>query len=724
MTERRPIIRRHRDLLIGVWLFLGTLALYGPTLSHDYINIDDPDYAAGNHMVKQGVTPESLAWAFTTTRTANWHPLTWLSYMADVHVLGSTARTHHLVNLLFHALNAVVLYIVLRRMTSAAGRSLIVALLFAVHPLNIESVVWIAERKNVLSTLFWLLVMGCYARYTDRRSIGAYLAALILFALGLMAKPMLVTLPCVLLLLDFWPLGRLPASWRGHARKTPAAVSHGRLVGEKIPFFALTTASCIVTFWAQHVEGAVKSLETFPLTTRIANACVSYVLYLKKIFWPDALAIFYPYPAQFSWWQPLGAVILLAALSWMAFGLRAKHPYLLFGWLWYLGTLVPVIGIIQVGAQAMADRYAYIPAIGVFIIATWGLHALCGERRRRTLAAIAAGILATGALATVTWFESKHWQNSHALLKRAIAVTRNNHFAHNNLGSDYAQKGQFDQAAHHFIEALRAKPDYWTAQNNLGLAMDRRGRLAEALDHYAQALQLKPEYDDAHNNMGSTLAKLDRWDEARDHFRRAVQINPRNATAQSNLATALARQGRMQEARAHFQQAVAVDPYLESAILPLAMIHAHQGEIEAAQAVLEAGLRRMPDNASIAYELGQLHHQRGDLDQAAARYRDVIALAPQNGKALNGLARIHYQKQEYDEALRLFLKLSQQFPNHPEIDYNIACVYARQRQTQNALTWLRQAIDKGYRDWQRMKTDPDLESIRHTPAFEELMRNR
>ena len=724
MTVRSPTIRRHRDLLIGVLLFLGTVALYWPTLSHDYINIDDPDYAAGNHMVKQGLTPESIVWAFTTTRTANWHPLTWLSYMADVQVLGSSARTHHLVNLLFHALNAIVLYIVLRRMTGAVGVSLIVALLFAVHPLNIESVVWIAERKNVLSTLFWLLVMGCYARYTESRTIKAYLAALILFALGLMAKPMLVTLPCVLLLLDFWPLGRWPSSRQDPDRKTPAAESYGRLVGEKIPFFALTTASCVVTFWAQHVEGAVKSLETFPLTLRIANALVSYVLYLKKIFWPQALAIFYPYPAQFQWWQPLGAVILLTAVSWFALRLRAGHPYCLFGWLWYLGTLVPVIGIVQVGAQAMADRYAYIPAIGVFIFVTWGAHALCRQRRSHTLAAVAAGTLAIGALITVTWVESRHWQDSHTLLERAIAVTRNNHFAHNNLGSDYAQKGRFEKAAQHYSEALRAKPDYWTAQNNLGLAMDRMGRLAEALDHYDKALQLKPDYDDAHNNIGSTLAKLGRWDEARDHFRQAVQISPHNATAHSNLATALAREGRLQAAREHFQMAVDVDPYLESAIIPLAMIYAHQGDIDASQAVLEAGARRLPDNAAIAYELGRLHHQRGNLDQAAARYREVIALAPQHGEALNGLATIQFSKQEYDEALRLFLKLAQQFPDHPETDYNIACVYARKGQTQNALTWLRQAIEKGYRDWQRMNNDPDLESIRHTPAFEKLMRDR
>ncbi|MDJ0811134.1 MAG: tetratricopeptide repeat protein [Desulfobacterales bacterium] len=724
MTERPSIIRRHRDPIIGVLLFLGTLALYAPTLSYDYINIDDPDYVADNHIIKQGLSRESLAWAFTTTRTANWHPLTWLSYMADVQFMGSSARTHHLVNVLFHALNAVVLNMVLRRMTNAVWLSLIVSLLFSVHPLNIESVVWISERKNVLSTLFWLLVMGCYARYTNRKSIGAYLAALLFFALGLMAKPMLVTLPCVLLLLDFWPLERWPSSPLNPARKTPATANYGRLIGEKIPFFALTAASCIVTFWAQQAEGAVKSLETFPLVSRLVNALVSYAVYLQKVVWPDPLTIFYPFPSHYPGWQISGAAILLAIATYLALRTRKHHPYLLMGWFWYLGTLVPVIGIVQVGEQAMADRYAYIPTIGVFISVVWGGHALIRRKGINLAAAATASGLAIAALASVTWHQTPYWRNSQTLLRHAIATTQDNHLAHNNLGADYAQKGEFDKAARHYYEALRANPDYWRAHYNLGLAMERMGRLTDALDHYDKILQLNPDYDDAHNKIGSTLAKLDRWDEARKHFRKAVQINPRNASAHNNLATTLAREGRMQEARTHFQQAVEIDPYLDSAIIPLALIHAQQGRIDAAQAVLETGLQRLPNNASIASELGRLHHQRGELDQAADYYRKVIALLPRNGEALNGLATIHFQKQEYEEALRLFLKLSQLFPDHPEADYNIACVYARQHQTQNALRWLRQAIEKGYHNWQRIKNDPDLESVRHTPEFEKLLRGR
>ena len=577
MMERIKKYRRHRDFLIGLLLFGGTLALYWPSASYDYINIDDPDYAAHNFILKQGFSKEAIAWAFTTTKTANWHPVTWISYLADVQFLGSSARIHHVVNLLFHALNAVLLNIVFRRMTNAAGLSLIVALLFAVHPLNIESVVWISERKNVLSTLFWLLVMGCYTRYTKTKDTKAYLGALIFFAIGLMAKPMLVTLPCALLLLDFWPLGRLFPGPNYLDHKTKALKNLGALLWEKIPFFILTIASSIVTFWAQQIEGAVKSLEIFPFTLRLANALVSYSLYLKKIVGPHALAIFYPYPSNYHGWQVSGAIILLAALSYLALRTRKRHPYVLFGWLWYIGTLVPVIGIVQVGSQAMADRYAYIPAIGIVTLIVWGAHALIRQRGINPIAAATAAGLAIAALATVTWNQMPYWQNSQTLLHRAIAVTKDNHFAHNNLGSDYAQKGQFEKAARHYREALRAKQDYWTAQNNLGLAMDKMGRLTDALEHYAKALQMNPENDEVHNNIGSTMAKMGRWDEAQKHYRQAVQINPRNAAAHSNLATALAKQGHMQKAIAHYVTAVQVDPYLETAIVQLALVYLHQG---------------------------------------------------------------------------------------------------------------------------------------------------
>lgn len=573
MTKRTFIYRSHRGLLISVFIFFGTMALYWPSISYDYINIDDPDYAAQNSFVKQGFTKEAFIWAFTTTKRANWHPVTWLSYMADVQFMGSSARTHHLVNLLLHALNAVLLFIVLHRMTNAVWPSLIASLLFAVHPLNIESVVWIAERKNVLSTLFWLLVMWCYSSYAANKDIKAYLSALVLFALGLMTKPMLVTLPCVLLLLDFWPLGRLSFGAKVRDHRITALKNWGLLIGEKIPFFILTAASCIVTFWAQHIEGAVKSLETVPLTLRIVNALVSYALYLQKIVWPHSLAIFYPYPSHYQGWQITGAILLLTALSYLALHTMKRHPYVLFGWLWYLGTLVPVIGIVQVGDQAMADRYAYIPAIGVFISVVWGVHALIRQKGINLVAAATVSGLAIAALASVTWHQTPYWQNSQTLLRHAIAVTKDNHLAHNNLGGEYAQKGEFDKAVPHYFEALRAKPEYWRAQYNLGLAMDRMGRLTDALDHYYKTLQLKPDYDEAHNNIGNTLAELDRWGEARDHYRKAIQINPRNASIVYELGRLHHQRGERDQAAVHYRKAIALSPQNGEALNGLASIY-------------------------------------------------------------------------------------------------------------------------------------------------------
>ena len=724
MTEGITKYRHHQNLFLGVLIFTGTVALYWQAIAFDYINIDDPDYVARNYILRQGFSKETIAWAFTTTQTANWHPVTWLSYLMDIQLFGASARVHHAFNIVLHALNAVLVNIVLRRLTGAAGLSLIVALLFAVHPLNMESVIWIAERKNVLSTLFWLLVMWCYAIYTETQSVQFYLAALTLFALGLMAKPMLVTLPCALLLIDFWPLNRFCAAPENSDRRSLSAHAIWLRTREKIPFFMLTAVSCIVTFRAQAIEGAVKSLDAIPLGMRLTNALVSYVVYLQKLVWPHPLAIFYPYPSQYPWWQPLGAFFLLAAGTYLALRTRKRHPFILFGWFWYLGTLVPVIGLVQVGSQAMADRYAYIPALGVFVAITWGAHAFIRQRGIPPAAAATAAGLAILGLGTVTGLQTRHWQNSKTLLQHATRVTQDNYVAHNNLGGAYAQSGQFDIAARHYAEALRAKPDHWKARNNLGLAMEQLGQPKEALDHYFKALEQNPDYAEAHNNIGSVMAKKGQWDEAVKHYRRAIQIDARFAAAHNNLAAVLAQNGQLLEAQTHYAAAVEIDPYLSSAVSQLALIQLQRGQIDEARKTLDAGHQRRPQDASIAFQLGRLHHLQGDLDRAAAYYQKTLRLAPQNAEALNDLATIYFQQKAYDRALELFLKLARRFPAHPETHYNVACSYARLQQVENALDWLRKAIDKGYRNWEKIKTDPDLANIRQAPAYQALIRVR
>jgi tetratricopeptide (TPR) repeat protein len=700
------------------------MALYWQVTAYDYINFDDPEYVANNVVVKQGLSKETITWAFKTTKTANWHPLTWISYLLDVHFLGSTPGVHHLINLLFHATNAVLLFIVFRRMTAGVWPSAIISALFAIHPLHVESVVWISERKDVLSTMFWILTMWCYTGYTTHKDIKRYLAALVLFSLGLMAKPMLVTLPCILLLLDYWPLDRLRLFGEKTDRNKTSLSSMLPLIWEKIPFFVITTASSIVTFMAQKSEGAVKSLDLIAFNLRLANALNSYIGYFKKIIWPYPLAVFYPYPAYYPWWKTIGSLLLLIAMFYLAFRNMKRHPYLLVGWLWYVGSLVPVIGILQVGSQAMADRYTYVPAIGIFIIFVWGANELLRRWRIHKAGILTGTLLLFAALIAATWVQTTHWKDSMTLFRHAIAVTHDNYLAHSNLAGTYAQKRQFDKAIGHYAEALRAKPDDTMAHNNLGLALAHKGRYADAVQHYSEALRLNPNYAEAHNNLGIALAKQGSWNEAIKHYRKAIELRPRYAEAHNNLATVLVKEGRMDEAISHYSEAVDSDPYLETAIILLALSLAQQGQVDEAVLTLEKGLKRIPNSADLNNHLGMLHHVSGNLDTAVIFYRKAISLQSDHGEALNNLAAALVQKKEYEEALIICKKLVNQHPDRPETYYNVASVYALQRQIEKSVEWLRKAIERGYSNWEMIKTDQDLENIRHTKGYQALIRNR
>jgi tetratricopeptide (TPR) repeat protein len=700
------------------------MALYWQVTAYDYINFDDPEYVANNVVVKQGLSKETIAWAFKTHKTANWHPLTWISYLLDVHFFGSTPGVHHLINLFLHATNAVLLFIVFRRMTAGTWPSAIISALFAIHPLHVESVVWVSERKDVLSTLFWILTMWCYTGYTTHKDIKRYLAALLLFSLGLMAKPMLVTLPCILLLLDYWPLDRLRFFSEKTDRNKTSLSSIFPLIWEKIPFFVITTASSIVTFMAQKSEGAVKSLDFIAFNLRLANALNSYISYLKKIIWPYPLAVFYPYPSYYPWWKTIGSLLLLIAMFYLAFRNMKRHPYLLVGWLWYVGSLVPVIGIVQVGSQAMADRYTYVPAIGIFVIFVWGANELIRQWRIQKAGIVIGTLLLLAVLVAATWVQTTHWKDSITLFRHAIDVTTDNYLAHSNLAGTYAQNRQFDKAIGHYTEALRAKPDDAMAHNNLGLALAHKGRYADAVQHYSEALRLNPDYAEVHNNLGIALAKQGSWNEAIKHYRKAIQLRPHYAEAHTNLATVLVKEGRMDEAISHYSEAVDSDPYLETAIILLALALSQQGQIDEAVLTLEKGLKRIPNSADLNNHLGMLHHVSGNLDTAVIFYRKAISLQSDHGEALNNLAAALVHKKEYEEALTICKKLVTLHPDRPETYYNVASVYALQRQIEKSIEWLRKAIERGYSNWEMIKTDQDLENIRHTKGYQALIRNR
>ena len=587
-------------------LIAANLIVYASLQHHGFVNFDDGDYVGENPMVARGLTWHGVSWAFTTGYASNWHPLTWLSHMLDVQLYGLNPGPHHLTNLLFHIANTLLLFGLLHRTTGALGRSAFVAGLFAVHPLHVESVTWVAERKDVLSTLFAMLTLWAYVAFTRRPSLHRYLAVFLLFALGLMAKPMLVTLPFVMLLLDFWPLGRLapalPAS-----RPAP---SRGRaiwvLVREKVPLLALTVVSSIVTFVVQRRGGSVMSLDAIPLGVRAANALVSYVAYTGKMLWPARLAVFYPYVRPLPGWWVAGASLGLLAVSVAVLWLGPRHPYLPVGWFWYVGTLVPVIGLVQVGSQPIADRYTYVPLIGLFIVVAWGVSDLAIRRPLgRVALPIAAGVVLL-ACAITARAQLQNWESSKALWEHALAVTTGNNVARNNLGNVLAKQGEFDDAIVQYSAALRIKPDYAFAHNNLGRVLANQGRISEAIEHYSAALRIEPDYADAHNNLGIVLAGQGKLDEAIAHYSRALRAKPDFADAHNNLGIALAKAGRADEAIHEFLEAVRIKPDYPEAHNNLGVVLVSKGRVGEAISQYSEALRLKPDYREARRSLEEL----------------------------------------------------------------------------------------------------------------------
>jgi Flp pilus assembly protein TadD len=597
--------RQFSILLLCLLLVAAVLAVYWQVWSYDFINLDDPLYVTNNRNVQAGLSRESVVWAFTTTHAANWHPLTWLSHMLDCQLYGLNPKGHHLANVFFHLLNTLLLFLVLQRMTGTLWRSGLVAALFALHPLHVESVAWVAERKDVLSTFFWMLTIWAYSRYVDRPKLARYLLTLLAFTLGLMAKPMLVTLPFVLLLLDYWPLERIQGGQLHTAASAETPLSSRlsklslqalRLIWEKVPFFVLAAASSVVTFLAQKSGEAIGSFDLFPLKIRLANALVSYIRYIGKMIWPQKLAVFYPHPDHIlSMWQIVGAGLLLATVSLLVTKAGRRYPYLTVGWLWYLGTLVPVIGLVQVGAQAMADRYTYVPLIGLFIIIAWGGGDVVAKwRYRRIVLTVAIGTLIL-AVMTCTASQVKHWRNSITLFEHALEVTTDNYVAHNNLGNEMTVQGEFDEAIAHYLEALRIKPHYAGAHNNLAVVLARQGRFDQAILHYSEALRLKADSAETHNNLGVALVQLGKIDAAIAHYIRALELQPNYAEAHNNMGNALAEQGNLDDAVFHFYRALELSSGYPKAHNNLGVALARQGKFDEAISHFNEALRLQPD---------------------------------------------------------------------------------------------------------------------------------
>ncbi len=535
-------------LIWAVALAVLTLVLYWPATRNGFVDYDDDVYVTANAQLRGGLTWDNAVWAFRSTEAHNWHPLTWLSHLADVSFFDLDPAGHHLTSVVLHALNAALLFLLLYGATGAIGPSLAVAALFACHPLNVQSVAWVAERKSVLSTFFWLATLGAYGAWTRRPSVLRYGAVVACLALSLLAKPMGVTIPFVLLLLDAWPLDR----WRLGPR---------RLLAEKAPLFVLSAASSWITFAVQRETGAVVTTDAIPWVARLGNAVWSYLAYLGKAIWPSGLAVFYPHPGDtLPAWRVLLAVVFLSTVTAAFVRLRGRWPWALVGWLFYLGTLVPVLGIVQVGTQAMADRYAYVPLVGIFVVIAWATAALVSAGRLPARAATGIAAVVLVVLSACTLQQISLWHDSVTLFEHTARVEPASWVAHYNLGNAYVRLGRQEDAIPQFRETIRLRPGFARAHNNLGDALDAVGRHGEALPCYEQAVRLKPDLVEAQNNLGIAYADAGRYEEALAVMRTATALRPDFMEAHLNLSITLRQLRRLPEALAEANQAVALRP--------------------------------------------------------------------------------------------------------------------------------------------------------------------
>ena len=661
-------MRSHRlEIMVCLFLIVSTLAVYWQVRNHDFVNLDDDVYVTLNPYVRGGFSGENAIWAFTKIHAGNWHPLTWLSHMLDCELFGLKAGMHHLTNLLFHIANSILLFFVFRRMTGAIWQSAFVAALFALHPLHVESVAWVAERKDVLSTFFWMLTLWAYVRYTERPGVNRYIWVVILFALGLMAKPMVVTLPFVLLLMDFWPLGRmkLGSAVKGNGVSLKKSFDFG-LIWEKIPLFVLVLFSCVMTFLSEDQGGSMASMDTVPMKLRFSNSLISYVRYMGKMAWPNDLAVFYPLPDAILMWKTIGAGLLFIFISITAICFSRHRPYLAVGWLWYIGTLVPVIGLVQVGAQSMADRYTYIPLVGLFVMIAWGVpEVLRRWRYERVILAVSTGLLLL-ILMVCSWLQIGHWKDGISLFKYSIKAGVNHYVVHNNLGNALFRQGSRAEAIAHYLEALRRNPDCVKAHYNLANALVEQGKIEEAINHYLEALRIDYNNEEAHNNLGNALAKQGLHEDAITHYSEALKINPAYGEAHYNLGVSRAEQGRFDEAVRHYSDALRSNPDDVKTHNNLANALAQQGRFDKAIGHFGEALRIKPGDAKTHNNLANALAEQGRFNESIRHYSEAVRLSPKDvntrtnfGSVLAHNGFIEAAVEQYTEALKINPELAE-----------------------------------------------------------------
>ena len=594
----KTIFTRHHLFLIPLVLAIVTIAIYWQLHNFEFVSFDDNHYVTENGHVQQGLSRDNLIWAFNLNQSDDqvyWHPLTWLSHMMDCQLFGINAGAHHLMNLLFHIVNVVLLFLVFYFMTDSPWRSAFVAALFALHPINVDSVAWISERKNLLSTTFWMLTMLAYIQYARKPSILRYLSVFGALVLGLLSKPMLVTLPCVLLLLDFWPLGRVETGQKKTTAKHPnsgplfAPAGIARLVTEKIPFLTLSIGTIVLSVLSLQANNRLVDAVATPMSLRLENAVVSYVAYIGKMIWPVHLAVFYPFPKFIPLWQLIGATLLLTAFSVLIFMQARKSPWLATGWLWYLGTLLPVIGLVQGGLwPALADRWAYVPFIGIFIIIAWGIPAFTPRFRLKQAVLGGTAAILLFALSSATWMQAGHWKNSLTLFDHALKVTSGNDVAHINLGVELQKQDRLEGAINHYRQAIKINPRSADAYNNLGNCLSSQGRKVLAVQYYQHAIDIQPDFANAHFNLANALKDTDKNDNAITHYLQALALRPNYEKAFNNLANLLLDLGRTDEAISYYKRALLINPHYAQAQYNLANAYKESGTTEQGPIALPA----------------------------------------------------------------------------------------------------------------------------------------
>jgi len=685
-------------LAICLSLATATFIIYSQVRDHSFIYLDDMQYVKENAHISSGLNPAAITWALTSVYAYNWHPLTWMSHMLDISLFGMEPGMHHVTNVALHALNSMLLFIVLARMTGAVWRSAAVAALFAVHPLHVESVAWISERKDVLSTFFWLLTMLAYHAYVSRRTAWKYLVMTLFFILGLMAKPMLVTLPFVLLLVDFWPLRRkelLPSE----EDASPAVLSRWqgmsgrgvlRLVLEKVPLLALAAISCGITIHAQSAGGSVVSLERVGILLRVQNALISYVAYLWKMIWPVNLAVFYPFQKDMSTAVAVMCLVILTALTVSVLVFARRRPYLMTGWLWYVGTMVPVIGIVAVGSQSMADRYTYVPLVGIFIMIAWGVPELLdGWRFRKIFLTVSTASLLL-ILTALSWVQTGHWKNNRMLFEHALHATENNVMAHNNLGTSFYEEKNYEESLRQFQESLKIDPGNFDAYLGLGKVRLMEKNYDEAIGFYSEAQRINPQRVETYNDLGVAYTKKGSIHKGISYLEKAVSMDPSYAFARENLQKA-------KDLQMQFVQSIAE---------------------------LNSQLALQGDNKELHYALGDLYFRNGDHAAAINHLEKAVTMDPAFSRASYALVVVYSDLPDYPKALSLLEKMRIADPDNPEIYYNIACIHAKQNNVEESVTWLRRSVEKGFSNVDLIRKDPDLRNIRNTPYAAELMNTR